>query len=511
MTRRSAIVGPLIVTVIFITVACAYWPTFSYLLGVGRHTDNSSHGALVMLVSLTLIWRRGAELAALPFRPFWLGLIGLIVIGFVWLAGQIVYTRVLTQFAVLAMIPLAALTLLGFRWIRAMAFPLFLLAFAVPIWSPIVPTLVRWTAKIAELSIRASGVPMYREGAYFVIPSGTWSIADTCSGVAFLSTSLLLGVLYAWVMYRSPTKRAAFIAGSVAIGVAGNWVRVYLTIMIAHYTDNRLLRDDHYTFGWVLFAVFLFFLFWFGMRYRDTVQTPSATNQESLADSQATSLALEQSSAQRLLVVGVAMVASLVVWPQIESRLSARADAAMAEIASILPQAGWSRIEQPSVEWVPEISNPSQVRVQTFEKNGQRVDVFVGVFRHESWSSKLVTTSNQLAGGDKSQWSLADRGVVLIDTRGSAMEAKTGVILGRTGRILAWHWYWIQGFSTGNDVRAKLEQLLVRLYGGAPASAWVAIYTHANLSPDVSPRLLQDFMRDMGGSLENALVRTVGP
>ena len=195
MNHRPAFFGPLIVTLIFIAVASVYWPTFSYLLGVDRHTDNTSHGALVILVSLILIWRLGAELADLPIRHYWPGFIGLIAIGFIWLAGQIVFTRVLTQFAVLAMIPLAVLTLLGFRWFRAMVFPLLLLAFAIPVWSPIVPTLVRWTAKFAELSIRASGVPMYREGAYFVIPSGTWSIADTCSGVAFLSTSLLLGAL----------------------------------------------------------------------------------------------------------------------------------------------------------------------------------------------------------------------------------------------------------------------------------------------------------------------------
>lgn len=508
MAGRPLVLGPIIVAAVFGAVAFIFWPTVSHLLAFGRDADHSTHGALVVFVVLVLIWNLRTQLAILPIRPFLLGFIGLIGLGFVWLAGQLVFTRVFTQFAVLAMVPMAVVTLLGFRWVAAMAFPFFVLLFALPVWSPLVPILVKWTATFAELGIRASGVPVYRDGAYFVIPSGSWSIADTCSGVAFLSACLLLGVLYAWTIYHSPIKRIVFIAGSAVIGVVGNWIRVYLTIMIAHLSENRLLRDDHYTFGWLLFAVFLFVFCWLGWRYRDTEQLESGSSQLNHDDPGANSSYPREPTAPRLFAVAIMILVTFVVWPLIESKLLANQAPSLTAIANISPHAGWSRVEKPSVEWVPEISNPSQVRIQAFEKNGQRVDVFLGLYQNETWESKLVSASNQLAGAGKSNWSLADRGVALTEMSGISLEAKTGVILGRTGRVLAWHWYWIDGVATGNDLRAKLQQLLSRFQGVPAASAWVVIYTGANVSSDVSSRLLQDFMRDMGGSLENALVRS---
>ena len=156
MKGRHIVVGPLIVAAVFGAVACVFWPTVSDLFGVGRDADPSTHAALVILVVLVLIWNLRDELATLPIRPFLLGFIGLIGLGFVWLSGQLVFTRVFTQFAVLAMVPMAVLTLLGFRWLSAMAFPFFMLMFALPVWSPLVPTLVRWTAKFAELGLGAA-------------------------------------------------------------------------------------------------------------------------------------------------------------------------------------------------------------------------------------------------------------------------------------------------------------------------------------------------------------------
>ena len=504
MTGRSHAFGPSIVAAVFVAVAGIFWPTFSTLLGLGRNSDYSSHGALVVLVALVLVWSVRAKLANLPIRPFLPGLIGLIVLGFVWLSGELIFTRVLTQFAVLSMIPVAILTLLGFRWLVPMAFPLAVLMFAVPIWSPLVPTLVKWTAKFAELGIRTSGVPIFREGAYFVLPSGNWSVADTCSGVAFFSTCLLLGVLYAWTIYDSYAKRIVFVVGSAVIGIVGNWVRVYLTIMIAHHTDNRLLRDDHYMFGWLLFALFLFVFCWLGWRYRDSDEpqsqiSPTNHLEASKQPSVPTSL---------LAVISLAALAILASWPILKTKLLPPKESNEIRIANLPPQAGWSGMETSTLGWAPEISNPTRIRVQVFEKNGQRVNVFIGVFQNENWDSKLVTSANHLTGGDKSNWNLVDRGSASTELSGAPLQVKAGVVLGRAGKALAWHWYWVDGISTGNDLYAKFQQLTMRLRGIPNASVWVSIYTDANVSAEVSSKLLNEFMHDMGGSLDGALAQT---
>lgn len=499
---------PLIVAAVFASIACVFWTTASYLLGIGREADPSTHSAPVILVVLILIWNLRDELAILPIRPVKWGFIGLLVLGFFWLAGQLVFTRVLTQFAVLAMIPMAVLTLLGTRWLISMAFPFFMLLFALPVWSPLVPTLVKWSANFAEFAIHASGVPVYRDGAYFVVPSGSWSIADTCSGVAFLSTSLLLGILYAWSIFQSPVKRIVFIFGSAVIGVVGNWIRVYLTIMIAHHTDNRYLRDDHYMFGWLLFAVFLFVFCWFGWRCRDAAPTRLGGSLSNDHAGITRSAFLGEVSVQKFSVIAAMILVSLVIWPLLESKLSVDGQTPAMGVENISPNGGWSSVPGQSIGWTPEIRNPSHVRVQTFEKHGERVDVFVGIYSNETWDSKLVTVSNRLAGTDNANWSLADRGSAVTDVLGAQLNVKTAVILGRNSRVLAWHWYWIHGLSTANDTRAKLQQLLLRLQSVQTAPAWIAIYTSANVSSEVSTKVLQEFMHDMGPSLGSALTRT---
>ena len=120
-----------------------------------------------------------------------------------------------------------------------------------------------------------------------------------------------------------------------------------------------------------------------------------------------------------------------------------------------------------------------------------------------------MSASNQLAGTEKSSATLADRGVAQTEMSGMPFNAKTGLILSRTGRVLAWHWYWVDGLATANDLRAKFQQLLVRLRGVHTTSSWVVIYTNANVSSDLSSQALQQFMTEMGGALEAGLMDAV--
>ena len=64
-----------------------------------------------------------------------------------------------------------------------------------------------WTgrATVAD-AVRASGIPIYREGLQFVIPSGTWSVVEACSGVRYLIASFMVGTLFAYLSYRT-TRR----------------------------------------------------------------------------------------------------------------------------------------------------------------------------------------------------------------------------------------------------------------------------------------------------------------
>ncbi|MBL0125782.1 MAG: exosortase [Betaproteobacteria bacterium] len=148
----------------------------------------------------------------------------------------------------------------------------------MPVHGPFVNLQVDLTAKFAHCGLSSTGIPVHREGPYFELSSGKWSIAEACSGIEYLSACMMLSVLYAWTMYTSTRKRLAFIAGAILIGICGNWMRAYLTICIAHISDNRFLRNDHGTFGWILFAALLFMYCLLGWYFRDREGSGSATN-----------------------------------------------------------------------------------------------------------------------------------------------------------------------------------------------------------------------------------------
>ena len=91
------------------------------------------------------------------------------------------------------MVPCVVAALFGWRWVRALAFPLAFLFFAVPFGEFLVPTLIEWTADFTVAALAASGIPVYREANNFVIPSGRWSVVEACSGIRYLIASVMLG------------------------------------------------------------------------------------------------------------------------------------------------------------------------------------------------------------------------------------------------------------------------------------------------------------------------------
>src|SRR4029079_3400241 len=101
------------------------------------------------------------------------------------------------------MLQAAIVTVLGTRIARAACFPLAFLLFAVPFGEIFVPTLIEWTANFTVAALRLSGVPVYREANLFIIPSGAWSVVEACSGIRYLIASLMVGTLYAHLMYRT--------------------------------------------------------------------------------------------------------------------------------------------------------------------------------------------------------------------------------------------------------------------------------------------------------------------
>ena len=334
------------------------------MIEIWQHSDTFQHCFLVIPIVLWLVWNERQRLAATPARPFWPGLMLMTGVGAVWAFGVLASAQVISHFAVIAMIPAVVTTVFGTRWLRVLWFPMVFLIFAVPFGEALVPKLMDWTADFTVAAVKLSGVPVYREGTHFVIPSGQWSVIEACSGIKFLIASLMGGSLYAWLLYRSPGRRLAFIGASIVVPLLANWLRAYAIVMVGHLSNNRLMtNDDHIVFGWVLFGAIMLLMYWWGARWReDGSPEPvrAATPSDAWGRGHATAAA--------------ASLVVMAVWPPVAAALMRPVgEPGPATLAAPVPRADWQLSAGAMTEWSPELDGASTSKTWVFERNGQRV------------------------------------------------------------------------------------------------------------------------------------------
>ena len=271
LITKDRILITLLFAVITLLVLAVLWPTSRSMIEIWKQSSAYGHCYLVIPVAVWMAWRESAALASVPLRPFWLGLVVIAATGFVWLLGELASVAALTQFAAIGLVAATVLTVFGRTWARQLAFPLGFLFFAVPFGEGLLPILMEWTADVTVGALRVTGIPVYREGNYFILPSGAWSVVEACSGVRYLIAAFMVGCIFAWLQYRASIKRVVFVCLALAVALVSNWLRAYAIVLMGHVSNNRIGTGDvdHNLFGWLIFGAAMFGLFSIGMRWSD--------------------------------------------------------------------------------------------------------------------------------------------------------------------------------------------------------------------------------------------------
>ena len=481
-----------------LAILFAYRETALSMYEIWRRSDTFGHCVAVVPIVLWLVWRRRLRLATLPVRPFWPAMLVVVGAGIVWLIGSLADANVVTQFALVLMIQGAMLSICGLAIGRALAFPLFFLFFSVPFGEAFVPKLMDWTADVTVLGLKFTGVPIYREGNTFVIPSGSWSVVEACSGIRYLIASLMVGTLYAHLMYTSWMRRAAFVAASAVVPLIANWMRAYLIVMLGHLSDNKLAAGvDHLIYGWVFFGIVLLAMFWVGARYREIERAPK-TKSNYIG---ARSVGSAHPAWAAVIAVGLA-----VLWSPIASVLASGDADHQRSLRPIEEANGWiSAAEVGRDEWQPRFSGQRVILRQAFERGGDRVIVHVYYYAAQKKGAELVNSDNVLVTTKDPYWREVVRGQLELSSADRPGRLRTATLAGDRGRFnVAW-WYWVGGRSTTSDAVAKLWLAEERLGLRGDDSAAVFLSTEPS-SEGSHEGVLQQFATDMGPSIERTLV-----
>jgi len=503
--KRPLVGVPLAVSLIAVCVLVLFWKTTWSMIAIWMRSETFVHGFVVLPIFFYLLWRERHSLGAIETRPCLGALFGVAAAGAMWLLGELVGAASVAQFAMVAMIPLTVWVVLGTRVARTLAIPLAFLFFAVPLGEFLLPTLINWTADFTVAALRASGVPVYREGNFFTIPTGSWSVVEACSGLRYLIASFMVGCLYAYLSYRSMKRRVAFIAASIIVPIVANWMRAYMIVMLGHLSGNKIATGvDHLIYGWLFFGLVMMLLFWLGGRWREDLDPmPTATR---VRTSPVVRPVASDRSNRKVWVAALGAVILAAMWQPLLAKLDGSGNTSPVRFPVISGANGWVVVPDSISDWKPDLSGARTEYRATFDKDGERVGVHIAFFRGQTLDSKAITSTNELVSSRNKTWRLANASAAHVKTgAGPPLDIRTAVVAADRSRLALWQWFWIDGWHTSNDYLAKLYQVFSVVQQHGDSVAWVIIYTPTETDEPHARAALQRFSTDMIGAIDAAL------
>lgn len=238
-----------------------YAPVLSRLVLQWYNDPDYSHGFIVPLLSAYLIWQRRKKLAQVAHRPSYTGLLvvlaslGLLVLGS--LGAELFLTRISLIGTICGLIVYFG----GWMLLRAMAFPMAFLLFAVPlptlIYNEIVFPLQFIASRFATSVLEFLNIfPIMREGNVLIIPGMRLEVVEACSGIRSLMSLLALAAGYGYLAERSLPVRWFMFLSMVPLAIVSNGTRVMITALMTHYIGPQAAEGFMHEFsGWVIFVV----------------------------------------------------------------------------------------------------------------------------------------------------------------------------------------------------------------------------------------------------------------
>ena len=478
-----------------------YYTAWWSLVATWMSSGTYAHGFLILPISLWLVWeKRDALIDAVP-QPTLLPTLLMLPIGAVWAVGQVADAAVVQQYAFIALLILTIWAMVGTPVARFLAFPLGFLLLAVPVGEDLTYPLMNFTADFTVGLVRATGIPVYRDGTFFSLPSGDWSVVEACSGIRYLLASVTLGILYAYLTYNSLWKRLLFIGVSALVPIVANGFRAYMIVMIGHLSGMKLaVGVDHLIYGWVFFGIVIAIMFGVGSIWRDPIaRVPSGV--------------IVQGAGRGAIGVAVVTIAAASFWPGLLAVLERDpvSTGVRVELISPKPSGGWQSETRSLWAWRPRWGGSDAQFVGFYRGPEGSVGLYLDLYRTQRAGAELVTVANKLVSHHDPQWSVKEITTRSMPPEIGGFSVEQSRITGRAGelRLMVWRWYRIGDMNTSNPYLAKFYEIGYRLIGKQRPGTLVILTTPYEDSEDEAAARLENFSVQMLAPIEAEIERAV--
>jgi exosortase len=219
--------------------AWAYLPTLAAMAQKWINDPQYSHGYLVPVFSLYLLWQRGARLAKAHWAIDWRGL-PLILTGMLLrFAGAYIYFDWLDAVSLLPTLA-GICVLFGGRPALSWAWPaIAFLLFMVPLPYRLETALGQPLQRLATIGstyvLQTLGLPALAEGNVILLGSGPIGVAQACSGLSMMLIFFALSTALVVVVPRPRLDKAIVVLSSLPIAVLVNVARIAATGVAQEY------------------------------------------------------------------------------------------------------------------------------------------------------------------------------------------------------------------------------------------------------------------------------------
>lgn len=224
----------------FLSVVAAwivlYFNSFSSLFKSWNNEDYS-YCWIVVPLALYIAWQRRDMLPKILTPSVKSGYAVLLAVAFLFFIGKAGSVDTLVFVSMWLSIVAAVLFVFGLKSMKALFFPLIVLAFFIPP-PPFINRILTFKLRLisSDLSVRIMqfiDIPVYREGNVIDLGIIKLHVVDACSGLRYVLPTILLGILIGYWFNKRPWQRFVIFAATIPTAIATNALRIVIVGYIA--------------------------------------------------------------------------------------------------------------------------------------------------------------------------------------------------------------------------------------------------------------------------------------
>lgn len=243
-----------------------YGPILKSLVLNWWQNPDYGYGFLVPIFSGYVFWKERERLTKISLKPANFGL--LIMLGAIalLLAGSLGAELFTSRFSMLVLLGGIVVFVAGWKFLRAVLFPLGFLVLMIPIptiiFNQITFPLQLLASRFATFWLHLINVPVLREGNLIILPNYTLEVVDACSGIRSLMTLITLAFAYGYLAESRRWARYLLVLLMIPVAIVSNAIRIMGAGVLTYQFGPAAAKGFFHEFsGWVIFVAALILMF----------------------------------------------------------------------------------------------------------------------------------------------------------------------------------------------------------------------------------------------------------